>query len=189
MASLPPCLVLTAGLGTRLRPLTWLRAKPALPVAGVPLVTRILGWLAAAGAERVVLNLHHLPDTIRAAVADNPPPGLEIRYSHEDPVLGSAGGPARALPLLDATRALVVNGDTLTDVNPGAVVAAHGASGALVTMAVVPNREPFRYGGVIVEGDGAVSGFVRRGPASVGSWHFVGVQAIEAAALAGIPDD
>jgi NDP-sugar pyrophosphorylase family protein len=182
-------LVLTAGLGTRLRPLTWLRAKPALPVAGVPLVTRILGWLAAAGGERAVLNLHHLPDTIRAAVAEGTPRGLEVRYSFEDRILGSAGGPRRALPLLGAARVLVVNGDTLTDVDPHAVLAAHDASGALVTLAVVPNREPLRYGGVLVAPDGAVSGFVPRGPAAAGSWHFVGVQALEAKALAGVPDD
>lgn len=189
MSGLPPCLVLTAGLGTRLRPLTWLRAKPALPVAGTPLVVRILRGLAAAGVDRAVLNLHHLPDTIRAAVAEGAPPGLEIRYSLEDPILGSAGGPRRALPLLDSPRVLVVNGDTLTDVDPHAVVAAHGAAGALVTMAVVPNREPLRYGGVIVESDGAVSGFVPRGPAAVGSWHFIGVQALETEALAGVPVD
>lgn len=189
MAVLPPCLVLAAGLGTRLRPLTWLRAKPALPVAGVPLVVRILRRLAAAGGERAVLNLHHLPGSIRSAVADGAPRGLEVRYSFEDPILGSAGGPARALPLLDAPRLLVVNGDTLTDVDPQAVVAAHDASGALVTMAVVPNREPLRYGGVLLHDDGAVSGFVARGPGAAGSWHFIGVQAIEAAALAGVPDD
>ncbi len=189
MAGLPPCLVLAAGLGTRLRPLTWLRAKPALPVAGVPLVGRILGALRSAGADRVVLNLHHLADTVRAAVDEAAPRGLEIRYSYEDPVLGSAGGPARALPLLDAPRVLVVNGDTLTDLDPRALLAAHAASGALVTMAVVSNREPLRYGGVLVAPDGAVSGFVPRGPAAAGSWHFVGVQALEAEALAGVSPD
>lgn len=189
MASLPPCVVLTAGLGTRLRPLTWLRAKPALPVAGAPLVNRILRWLAGFGVERAVLNLHHLPGTIRSVVDGNSPSGLRIVYSYEDPILGSAGGPKRALGLLDAPRALVVNGDTLTDVDLGAVAAAHEASGALVTMAVVPNREPARYGGVLVGEDGAVAGFARRGEASVGSWHFVGVQVLEAAALEGVPPD
>ena len=66
--SLPPALVLAAGLGTRLRPLTNVRAKPAVPVAGRPLVVRILVWLAAQGVEPVVLNLHHRPETITRAV-------------------------------------------------------------------------------------------------------------------------
>ncbi len=189
MAALPPCVVLTAGFGTRLRPLTWLRAKPALPVAGVPLVNRILAWLASAGAARAVLNLHHLPGTVRAVVEDGAPRGLEIRYSFEDPILGSAGGPKRAMALLDAPRALVVNGDTLTDVDLDSLVHAHSVSGALVTLAVVPNREPSRYGGVLVDEDGTVSGFAPRGERSVGSWHFVGVQVVEAAAFAGVPED
>lgn len=185
---LPPCLILTAGLGTRLRPLTWLRAKPALPVAGVPLVNRILGWVRDAGVRRVVLNLHHLPETIRSAVAESTWGGLEIAYSFEDPILGSAGGPKRALPLLGASPVLVVNGDTLTDVDLAAIVAAHSETGALVTMAVVPNAEPERYGGVVVDEGGSVTGFVPRG-APHSSWHFVGVQALDAAALASVPTD
>ena len=112
-----PALVLTAGLGTRLRPLTAVRAKPALPVAGEPLVRRILRWLAAAGVKRPVLNLHHLPETVTALVGDGADLGPSVRYSWEIPMLGSAGGPRRALPLLDADRFLIVNGDTLTDVD------------------------------------------------------------------------
>jgi mannose-1-phosphate guanylyltransferase len=116
------------------------------------------------------------------------PPGLQLAYSPEEPILGSAGGPKRALPLLAATRILVVNGDTLTDASLATLTAAHAASGALVTLAVVPNREPHRYGGVIVGEDGEVSGFVHRG-APGPSWHFIGVQVLEAAALADVPGD
>ncbi|HSK10291.1 MAG TPA: nucleotidyltransferase family protein, partial [Vicinamibacterales bacterium] len=188
MAGLPPCLVLTAGFGTRLRPLTCLKAKPALPVAGDPLVTRILRWLAAAGVERFVLNLHHLPETIQAVVGDGSALGVEVRYSFEDPILGSAGGVRRALPLLAASRVLVANGDTLTDVDLHAMLAAHAASGALVTMALVPNEEPARYGGVLVDAAGAVTGFVPRGSAPP-SWHFVGVQVLEAHALSTVSPD
>ena len=65
-----PALLLTAGLGTRLRPLSSVRAKPAVPVAGEPLVRRILGWLSSQGVRDVVLNLHHLPETICAVVGD-----------------------------------------------------------------------------------------------------------------------
>ncbi len=181
-----PALLLTAGLGTRLRPLSSMRAKPAVPVAGEPLVRRILRWLSAQGVVDVVLNLHHLPETVCAAVGDASDLGVRARYSWENPVLGSAGGPRRALPLVAEDRFLVVNGDTLTDLSLSGLLAHHDRSGALVTLAVVPNTEPDRYGGVLVNDDGAVAGFVGRGSAR-SSWHFIGLQVVEASAFAGLP--
>ncbi len=181
-----PALLLTAGLGTRLRPLSSMRAKPAVPVAGEPLVRRILGWLSAQGVRDVVLNLHHLPETICAVVGDGADIGVRARYSWEDPVLGSAGGPRQALPLIAADRFLIVNGDTLTDLSLSGLIERHDRSGALVTLAVVPNTEPHRYGGVLVADDGAVAGFVGRG-SDRPSWHFIGVQVVEAGAFEGLP--
>ena len=71
--SVPRCaLVLTAGLGTRLRPLTLARAKPAIPLAGEPAIRRIIRWLASYDVADVVLNLHYLPETITAVVGDVP---------------------------------------------------------------------------------------------------------------------
>ncbi len=195
-----PALVLTAGLATRLRPLSLVRAKAAMPVAGRPVIARILAWLSGAGVRRVVLNLHHRPETLTRLVGDGAEWGLQIRYSWEPVVLGSAGGPRRALPLLEAERFFIVNGDTLTDCDLQAVAARHLASRALVTMAVVPG-DVARYGGVLVGGDGVVDGFVRgtrvatgtaRGdgrPPSGKPFHFIGIQAAEAEAFAGVPDD
>jgi len=183
-----PAMVLTAGLGTRLRPLSEVRAKPGLPVAGVPLVGRILRWLAAGGVRHAVLNLHHLPDTITSEVGDGEAFGLAVRYSWEQAVLGSAGGPARALPLLDADRFFIVNGDTLTDVELGELAARHVSSGARVTMALIANPDPGHYGGVDVDGAGRVTGFPRPGPGN-GGWHFIGVQAVEASVFAALDPD
>jgi NDP-sugar pyrophosphorylase family protein len=183
-----PALVLTAGLGTRLRPLSSVRAKPAMPVAGEPLVRRILRWLAGQGVSHAVLNLHHRPETICAVVGDGSDLGVQVRYSWENPILGSAGGPRRALPLLASERFLLLNGDTLTDLDLPGLERAHDRSGALVTLAVVPNRLPGRYGGVLVGDDGAVTAFVGRGSA-IPSWHFIGVQVVEARAFAGLPAD
>ena len=182
-----PALVLTAGLATRLRPLSLVRAKAAVPVAGEPLAYRILRQLASAGVTDAVLNLHHLPHTLTTLIGDGADAGVRVRYSWEVPVLGSAGGPRRALPLLGSSTFLVVNGDTLTDIDVAAVVADHRRSGALVTMAVVPNGEPAKYGGVVADADGTVTSFARRGSADR-SYHFVGVQVVEAAALASVPD-
>jgi len=183
-----PALVLTAGMATRLRPLSHVRAKAALPVAGEPLVHRIIRRLAGFGVRDLVLNLHHLPHTITASVGDGAHLGVRVRYSFEAAVLGSAGGPRRALPLLEAGRFLIVNGDTLTDVDVAAVLAAHERGRALVTMAVVPNTEPHKYGGVLVDDEGVVTGFTRRDSAPP-SFHFIGVQAVEAEAFAALPEN
>jgi NDP-sugar pyrophosphorylase family protein len=188
-----PALVLTAGLATRLRPLSLVRAKAALPVAGEPLVNRILRQLSSSGVEDVVLNLHHLPHSITRQVGDGAQLGLRVRYSWEDPVLGSAGGPKRALPLMRAladspSTFLIVNGDTLTNVDLGAVIAGHRATGALITMAVVPNAEPDKYGGALVDDEGVITGFVRRGSRAT-SWHVIGVQVAEAEAFAAVPEN
>ena len=180
-----PAMLLTAGLGTRLAPLSDLKAKPALPVAGVPLAGRILRWLAGGGVADAVLNLHHRPETVTAAVGDGRAFGVRVRYSWEPRVLGSAGGPARALPLLDADRFFLVNGDTLTDLDLAALAASHTASGAAVTLAVVPNPDPLHYGGVSVDEDGCVRGFAAPGPGNRG-WHFIGVQAVNASVFAAL---
>ena len=206
-----PALVLTAGLATRLRPLSFVRAKAALPVAGAPLFGRILRSLSGAGVRDVVLNLHHLPHTLTRLLGDGAELGVRIRYSWEVPVLGSAGGPKRAVPLLhepgnlstsgssvpnpesripspDSGTFLIINGDTLTDVNLGAVVDDHRRSGALVTMAVVPNTEPTKYSGVRVTPEGEFAGWVPRASQEP-SYHFIGVQVAEAAAFASVPAD
>lgn len=182
-------LVLTAGLGTRLRPLTSVRAKPAVPVAGEPIVRRIIGWLARQQVSDLVLNLHHLPQTLAALVGDGSDLGVRVRYSWEQPeVLGSAGGPRRALSMIGSDTFFLVNGDTMTDLALEPLADAHQKSRALVTMALVPNREPNRYGGVTLTADGTFSGFVSRGEAALGSYHFIGVQAAQAAAFGAIPD-
>jgi NDP-sugar pyrophosphorylase family protein len=184
---LPPILLLTAGLGTRLRPLSTLRAKPALPVAGTPLVIRILRWLAASGAVDVLLNLHHRPESVTSIVGDGSQVGVRVRYSWEQPLLGSGGGPRRAFELLDGDDLIVVNGDTLTDVDLRAMWDAHRRSGALVTMALVPNPHPDRYGGVVTDRDGVVTGFTRRG-SGLAAGHFVGVQCARRRAFAAASD-
>jgi mannose-1-phosphate guanylyltransferase len=183
-----PALVLTAGLATRLRPLSLVRAKSALPVAGDPLVRRILRWLAGAGITDAVLNLHHLPHSITTLIGDGSDVGVRVRYSWERVVLGSAGGPRRALSLLGGPTFLIVNGDTLTDFDVTSAIDRHQSTGAMVTMALVANTEPEKYGGVLVDDDDVVTGFCRRG-SSQPSYHFFGVQVVQASVFAALPDD
>ena len=183
-------LVLSAGLGTRLRPLSCIRAKAAVPVNGEPLVRRVIRWLSGHGIHEVVVNLHHRPATIAAVLGDGSDLDVRVRYTWEQPVLGSAGGPRRALPLLTDTADapfLLVNGDTLTDLVVADLVAAHDASGAKVTMAVIPNPRPEKYGGVVVDARGRVRGFTRAG-AGVESFHFIGVQVATPEVFADLED-
>jgi NDP-sugar pyrophosphorylase family protein len=183
-----PALVLAAGLGTRLRPLTYIRAKPAVPVGNEPLVRRIVRWLAAHDVCDLVLNLHHLPETLAAVVGDGSDLSARVRYSWEQPiVLGTAGGVRQALPLLGDGTFLIVNGDTLTDFDLAGLTARHGDSGALVTLALCPNPAPHRYGGVRLDDDGRVTGFVPRGTTETNAYHFVGVQAAEPEAFQALP--
>lgn len=186
-----PALILTAGLGTRLRPLTYGRAKAAVPVNGEALVRRVGRWLAALGIVEHVYNLHHHPASVAACLGDGTALGVRVRYSWEPAVLGSAGGPRHALPLLTDTgaeRFLIVNGDTLTDVDLGALQERHDASGARVTMSLIPNPAPEKYGGVTVSPAGFVAGFTRPGAAGE-SFHFIGVQVAGAEVFSRLDDN
>jgi mannose-1-phosphate guanylyltransferase len=179
--------VLTAGVGSRLRPLSEVRAKPAVPVAGQPMIRRIIRGLASQGVDRLVLNLHHLPETITAVVGDGSDCAARVQYSWEQPrILGSGGGPRLALPLVGGDPFLIVNGDTITDFALSGLVDEHTKSGAVVTLALIPNREFERYGGVRLDDQGRVMGFVSRGPSAQGSYHFIGIQIAHSAAFEGV---
>jgi mannose-1-phosphate guanylyltransferase len=181
-------LVLTAGLGTRLRPLTDVRAKAAVPVAGEPMIRRIVRWLTAHRVHDIVLNLHHRPETIAAAVGDGSDLAARVRYSWEQPdLLGAAGGPRQALPIIGAETFFLINGDTLTDVDLDALSESHHATGSLVTLALVPNPEPLRYGGVRLDGGRRVIGFAPSGVTAEGSYHLVGVQIVHSSVFASLP--
>jgi len=183
-----PTLVLAAGLGTRLDPLTRLVSKAALPLAGRTLIERVLDWLARERVQDVVINLHHRPETIAAVVGDGTHLGLRVRYSWEPVILGSAGGPRHALPLMDGETLLVVNAEPLCDFPIEPLVGAHRNSGADVTLAVVPNPAPDVFNGLVADDAGVVGEVVPKGQAA-GTWHFVGVQVAEARVFAGLPDN
>jgi mannose-1-phosphate guanylyltransferase len=180
-------LILTAGLGTRLRPLTDVRAKPAIPVAGEPMIRWIIRRLVSRDVTDLVMNLHHRPESITSVVGDGSDLGARVRYSWEQPVvLGSAGGPRLALPLAGADPIFIINGDTLTDVDLTALADEHEESGAVATLALVPNHHFDRYGGVLLDAERRVTGFVHRGPSAQGSYHYIGVQVARADAFAAV---
>jgi NDP-sugar pyrophosphorylase family protein len=149
-------MVLAAGLGLRMRPLTLLRPKPVLPVLNRPLLHWTLGLLARHGVSDVVINLHHLPEAITRAVGRGRALGLRVTYSRETRILGTGGGPRRARRLLGDQPVLLVNGDMLFDFDLTRLVDRHRASGAAATLALKPNPDPSTYGPVVTDPRGRV---------------------------------
>lgn len=146
-------MILAAGLGTRLRPLTLERPKAAVPVANRPAAAWAGRALALASIRRVAVNLHHLPDRVRTALGDGSGLGLDIVYSAEpDEILGTGGGMRRALERLGPGPLVVINGDVVSDVDLAALLETHMRAGAPVTLALVPHPEHARYGTVTARG-------------------------------------
>jgi mannose-1-phosphate guanylyltransferase len=185
-------MVLCAGLGTRLRPLTARVPKPAVPVCGVPLVRWSLALLAGAGVRRAVVNVHHLPEVMAdAAGAAARELGMDLAVSREPVIAGTGGALREARASLDGAEAvLLVNGDVLFDVDLGAALAAHRASGALATMLLLPMPAGARYASVEVDGAGAVrriAGAYGPGGDGLAPWHFSGVHVLSPALLDHVP--
>jgi len=136
-------IVLAAGRGERLRPITDTTPKPLVSVGGKPLIVYHLEALAKAGIKDVVINLSWLPDRIRDALLDGRDYGVNISYTDEGPVpLETGGGIFNALPLLGPGPFLVVNGDTWTDIDLGALIAGAAQDeqlGTLARLVLVPN--------------------------------------------------
>ena len=107
-------MILAAGRGERLRPLTERVPKPMIPIGGEPLIVHQLRWLRRAGIEEVVVNLHHLGEQVEGHVGNGGDVGIRVRYSREASLLGTGGGIKRALPLLGDDPFLVLNGDIWT---------------------------------------------------------------------------
>ncbi|MDQ3042572.1 MAG: nucleotidyltransferase family protein, partial [Acidobacteriota bacterium] len=139
-------MILAAGFGTRLFPLTIDRTKPAIPFLGKPLVGYVAEYVARFGFKEVVVNLHHQPESVKKALGNGENFGVEIFYTEETPdILGTAGALDNARHLLENDTFLIVNGKIITDIDIAAALDAHRSSGALATMILKPNanREKF----------------------------------------------
>jgi NDP-sugar pyrophosphorylase family protein len=139
-------MVLAAGKGTRLAPLTHTLPKPLMPIAGAPLLAHILEFLRAGGIDDVVINLHHLGERIEEVVGDGARFGLRVRYSWERDILDTGGGIKHAEPLLRGEPFVVCNGDSLLELRLADVIAHHESHGGIVTLALRPSPEAARYG-------------------------------------------
>jgi len=149
-------MVLTAGVGRRMSPLTLERPKPCLPVLGRPLVVQVLHRLSGYGIRDVVLNLHHMPDAIVELLGDGSHPQLPtVAYSREPVIQGTAGGIRDAAPMLGGDGPIIVcNADSLGDIDLNAALKTHLASGCLATLVLAPSRPA--YTPVVAGADGRI---------------------------------
>ncbi|HKH22786.1 MAG TPA: NDP-sugar synthase [Solirubrobacterales bacterium] len=156
-------MILAAGLGTRLRPLTYVMPKPVAPVLNRPIVARIAELLARHGFRELVTNLSYLPEQIRAVLGDGSSFGLEITYSEEPEPLGTAGGVGKVRDFLGETDSfLIISGDALTDIDLAAMRAAHEdnvAKGAIATLATKRVDDTTQFGVAITDDEGRIQGF------------------------------
>ncbi|MCA1555143.1 MAG: NDP-sugar synthase, partial [Acidobacteria bacterium] len=145
-------MILAAGYGTRLWPLTLDRAKPALPFMGRPLVGYVAEYLARFGCGEIIVNLHHRPESVRAALGDGSDFGVKLSYIEEPVILGTSGALDNARVFLEGDTFIVINGKLATDIDLNDALETHRRAGALATLVLRPNVERERYSTVEVEG-------------------------------------
>jgi mannose-1-phosphate guanylyltransferase len=146
-------MVLAAGLGTRLRPLTYEITKPMVPVLDRPVMAHILDLLDRHGLDEVIANLHYHPDSIEEYF------GGRLAYRHEQELLGTAGGVRGCREFFGDDSFLVISGDALTDIDLTALAARHRESGGVATLAVKQVPDTSEYGVVLHDRDGRITGF------------------------------
>jgi NDP-sugar pyrophosphorylase family protein len=157
-------IVLLGGEGTRLRPLTYSLPKPMLPVAGKPIVTRMIEWLARSGVDEIVFALGYRPDAFSAAFPDSTCAGVRLVYAVEPEPLDTAGAIRFAAHAVGATneRIVVCNGDVLTDLDLVELLEFHDRNGAEGTIHLTPVADPSAFGVVPTEADGRVIAFIEK---------------------------
>lgn len=153
-------MILAAGKGERLRPLTDRIPKPLIPVAGKPLIHYTLSYLKNCGVDEVVINLHHLGSQIRSFVGDGGAWGLRIIYSHETRLLGTGGGIQKAAPFLVQGPFVVMNADILVELDLNEVSRFHKSNNAAVTMVLRRDPEVDRFGAIEIDGYNRVRQFL-----------------------------
>ncbi len=181
-------MVLAAGLGTRMRPLTERLAKPALPVLNRPLLHWTLDLLARHGVRDVMVNTHYRPGSVRRAAIYGRRLGLRLSFSHERRILGTGGGPRRVRSFFGDEPCLLVNGDVVCDFDLSRLLRRHRESGARATLALLPNPDPGRYGPIVTDRRGRVLSLVGRPRRARGTVSlFASVHVLEPALLERLP--
>ena len=152
-------IVLSAGYGTRLWPLTEDRTKPAIPILGKPLVGYVAEYLAGYGIDEIVVNLHHRPESVRRALGDGSRFGVKLHYVEEPVILGTSGALDNTRSFFEHDTFVVVNGKIITDIDLKAAIETHRKANAIATLVLLPNTRRERFSVVDTEA-GRVTRFV-----------------------------
>jgi mannose-1-phosphate guanylyltransferase len=187
-------IILVGGEGTRLRPLTYTRPKPLLPVANVSILERKLAHLALHGVTEAVLSLGYKPDAFHLAFPTGEACGVTLKYAIEPSPLDTAGAirfAATEAGYLDLDEpVVVVNGDVLTELDLTAQLQKHSESGAEATLALTQVDDPSAFGVVPTDDNGRVLAFVEKPPRDEAptDWINAGAYVLESSVLGRIPD-
>jgi NDP-sugar pyrophosphorylase family protein len=184
-------MILAAGLGTRLRPITNNTPKPIIPVGDRPLIEYLLLLLKKYGIKDIIINLHHLGEKIENAMGDGSRWGIRISYSREEIILGTGGGIKKAQAFLSDSAFLVINGDILIDINIDNLLEFHQRHGGIATMVLRENDNPDLYGSVKIDKDQRVRQILDRPVCTVmdlNSYMFTGIHLIEPKIFQYIPE-
>ncbi len=152
-------MVLAAGLGTRLRPLTDLISKPMAPIVNRPVMEHIINLLAEHDFKDIVCNLHYFPDEIKNYFGDGSKWGVNITYSYEEELLGTAGGVKKVEDFFGKETFLVISGDALTDINLSAAYEYHKKKKSVGTLVLTAVEDTSQYGVVILDDNNRIKGF------------------------------
>ena len=151
-------IVLSAGYGTRLWPLTEDRTKPAIPILGKPLVGYVAEYIAGYGFNEIVVNLHHRPESVRAALGDGSQFGVKLHYVEEPVILGTSGALDNTREFFERETFLSINGKIITDIDLNAALETHRKANALATLVLLTNTRRERFSVVEVD-HGRITGF------------------------------
>src|SRR4029079_1787522 len=132
-------MILSAGYGTRLWPLTEDRTKPAIPILGKPLVGYVAEYLAGYDCRDIVVNLHHRPESVRAALGDGKSFGVNLHYVEEPEILGTSGAMDNARAMLGNETFVVINAKIITDIDLTKALQTHRRNKAIATLILLPN--------------------------------------------------
>jgi len=187
-------MVLCAGFGTRLRPLTDKVPKPLVPLCGLPLLRYNFALLKNAGVTEIVINTHHLGPAMEKGAAELARElGIGLHVSRElKHILGTGGGVRRAEAMLGGGTFFLLNGDMIFDVDLPAALAAHRTASAVATMVLAPYPPGATYAAVEVDAEMNVRRIAGRGAGadpSLTRMHFTGVHVLEPALIARLPPD
>ncbi len=151
-------MVLAAGLGTRLRPITYEMPKPMVPVLNRPVMEHIVRLLACHGFVEAIANLHWFPELIEGHFGDGSEFGIRLSYSREERLLGTSGGVRNAAGFLGDSF-LVISGDALTDIDLAAMRDFHESHDGIATLATKRVQDTSQFGVAIAGADGRIQGF------------------------------